>query len=68
MALELTEELRSACEAGIYFDPQIAGQALDELIELIIETSTNIFIVIQHKQIREYPTQIMVQIEYFDIF
>lgn len=40
--LDLVDELRSAQEAGRHYDSQIAGQALDELIELVIQASMKI--------------------------
>lgn len=42
MVLELIKELHHACEAAEHFDTKIVRMALDELIELITEASTEI--------------------------
>ena len=42
LVLDLVKELHSANEARKHFDTKVARDALDDLIELVIETSTEI--------------------------
>ena len=51
MVLDLVKELHSASEARKHFDAKVARDALDDLIELVIETAAEISRFYSHSKI-----------------